>query len=89
MSGLFLRLLYYLILAFAIGTLAQVVTGYRKRPMFSTLVLGFIGVFLGDHIPGWFHVPHIIPPVFGISLLWSILSAVALILAYRLLRGRW
>ena len=89
MSGQLLRLLYYFILAFAIGTLAQVATGYLRRPMFTTLLLGFIGVFIGDRIPGLFHVPHIIPPVFGISILWSTLGAVALILAYRLLRGRW
>jgi uncharacterized membrane protein YeaQ/YmgE (transglycosylase-associated protein family) len=89
MQGQFLRILYYLILAFAIGTLAQVVTGYKRRPLFTTFLLGFIGVFLGDNIPRIFHVPYIIPPVFGISLFWSILGAVVLILIFRLLRGRW
>jgi uncharacterized membrane protein YeaQ/YmgE (transglycosylase-associated protein family) len=89
MSGQILRIFYYLVIAFVIGTLAQILTGYRKRALFTTLVLGFIGVVVGDKLAYTLRFPHIIPPIFGISIVWSILGAVVFILLYSLLRGRW
>jgi uncharacterized membrane protein YeaQ/YmgE (transglycosylase-associated protein family) len=88
MSGQILRIIYLVVLAFIIGTAAQLLTGYRKRPFFTTLLLGFIGVLIGDWLAFSLRLPHIIPPVFGISLLWSTLGAVAFILIYSLFRGR-
>jgi uncharacterized membrane protein YeaQ/YmgE (transglycosylase-associated protein family) len=88
MSGSFLQFAYYLVLAFIIGTLAQVVTGYKKRPLITTLVLGFLGVWAGDFLAFRLHFPHIIPPVFGISLVWSTVGATLFILGYGLLRGK-
>ena len=89
MSGWLVRFLFYLILAFVIGTAAQIFTGYHKRRILTTLVLGFIGVYAGDLTAQYFRLPSILPPIFGISLLWSILGAILFILAFRLLRGRW
>lgn len=88
MSGQILRIIYYILLAFIIGTLALLATGYKRRPLFTTLILGFIGVWLGDFLAAFFHLPPIIPEVFGISVLWSTLGAVAFILGYGLLRGK-
>ena len=89
MSGQILRVVYYLVLAFAIGTLALAITGYRKRPVLTTLILGFIGVASGDFLANRLHLPGIVPQVFGISILWSIVGAVIFIAAYNLLKGRW
>ena len=89
MSGLLLRLVYYLVIAFFIGTAAQLITGYRRHRIFTTFIIGFIGVMAGDFIANHFHFPHIVPQVFGISLVWSVLGAVVFILVFRLIRGRW
>ena len=89
MSGQILRLVYYIVLAFIIGTLALAITGYKKRPVLTTLILGFIGVATGDLLANRLHLPGIIPQVFGISILWSTIGAVVFILGYSLLRGRW
>jgi uncharacterized membrane protein YeaQ/YmgE (transglycosylase-associated protein family) len=77
------------VLAFIIGTLALAITGYKKRPVLTTLILGFIGVATGDLLANRLHLPDIIPQVFGISILWSTIGAVVFILGYSLLRGRW
>ncbi|MFH1675890.1 MAG: hypothetical protein ABIC40_02610, partial [bacterium] len=87
MQILFLRLLYYLIIAFVIGTVAQILTGYNKRRTLTTLILGFVGVVAGDVASAKLHLPLIIYPVFGISIVWSIVGAVIVILIYRLFRG--
>jgi uncharacterized membrane protein YeaQ/YmgE (transglycosylase-associated protein family) len=89
MSGHLVRILFYLILAFVVGTAAQIITGYHKRRVLTTLILGFVGVFAGDFIAQHFRFPHILPPVFGVSLVWSIVGAILFILAFRFLRGRW
>jgi uncharacterized membrane protein YeaQ/YmgE (transglycosylase-associated protein family) len=88
MSGWFLRLIYLLVLAFIIGSLAQMITGYRKRPVITTFVLGFIGVVVGDFAAKTLHLPWIIPPIFGIAIFWSIIGSVVFILLFALLRGR-
>ena len=86
-SGNILLILYYIAVAFLVGTVAQVVTGYNKRRLFTTFVLGFIGVMIGDLVARRFGLPdfHII----GISVLWSIACAVLFIVLFRLIRGRW
>lgn len=89
MSAIFLRLAYYIVIAFVVGTIAQVVTGYNKRRFFTTIMLGVIGVILGDRLASYFHLPYIIPPFFGVSLEWATLGAIIFILAYRLIRGEW
>lgn len=89
MSVSIVKLIYYLIISFVIGTIAQLITGYHKRRIFTTFVLGFIGVLAGDLIADYFGLPHIIRPFFGVSLLWSVVGAVIFILAFRLIRGRW
>jgi len=89
MREFFLRLLFYLVIAFVIGTVAQILTGYNKRRTLTTLLLGFVGVVAGDFISVKFHLPQIIIPIFGISIVWSIVGAVIVILVYRLLRGHW
>ncbi|HDS30189.1 MAG TPA: hypothetical protein ENN67_04010 [Firmicutes bacterium] len=88
MSGIWLQLAYYLVLAFIIGTLAQLITGYQKRKLITTLVLGFIGVFAGDRLTRLFKISFL-PRVFDIDIFWSILGAIVFILAFRLIRGRW
>jgi len=87
MPGYILRIIYYLVLAFAIGTLAQMATGYRKRRLFTTFVLGFIGVFIGDFVANRFNLPDFY--IFGFAMIWSILGAVIFILLFRLIRGEW
>ena len=89
MSGLLLILLYYLVIAFFVGTVAQLVTGYQKRRTFTTFILGFIGVVAGNYLAYHLRLPHIIPPFFSVSLVWSVAGAVIFILAFRLIRGRW
>ncbi len=86
-----LKLLYYLVIAFVVGTVAQFVTGYHKQRVFTTFLLGFVGVVLGDFFSYRLHLPpqHPLFFVFGISIPWSIIGAVLVILVYRLLRGRW
>ena len=90
MPGYFLFALYYLVMAFVIGTLAQILTGYRKRRLFTTVVLGFIGVMAGDLLSKHFGFPdlHIIN-IFNISIIWSTLGAVLFIVLFRLARGEW
>ncbi len=88
MSGKLLQLLYYVVIAFAVGTLAQVITGYNKRRLFTTMVLGFIGVVIGDYLARLLKI-NLWLNVFGISLPWAIIGAVLFIVAYRLIRGRW
>jgi uncharacterized membrane protein YeaQ/YmgE (transglycosylase-associated protein family) len=89
MSVSLVKLTYLLVIAFVIGTVAQLITGYHKRRIFTTFILGFIGVFAGDLIANYFHLPHILPPFFDVSLVWSVVGAVIFILAFRLIRGRW
>jgi uncharacterized membrane protein YeaQ/YmgE (transglycosylase-associated protein family) len=88
MSGSWLQLLYYLVIAFVIGTIAQILTGYQKRKIFTTLVLGFIGVICGDLVARYLNVGFL-PKIFGIDIFWSTVGAVVFILAYRVIRGRW
>ena len=59
------------------------------RRLFTTLVIGFACVIAGDYIAGFFLLPHIIPPFFGVSLIWAITGAVLFVLLFRLVRGRW
>lgn len=88
MPGTGLQIVYYFVIAFAVGTVAQLVTGYRKRTLLTTMVLGFIGVVCGDLFAKKAHFL-IQPKVFDISIFWSIAGAVLFILAYRLIRGKW
>lgn len=88
MSGHLLRLFYYVVVALGIGYLAQLITGYRKQRIFTTFILGLLGVLAGDFAayrlglpPDWF--------IFGISVVWSIAGAVIFILLFRLIRGSW
>ena len=87
MSGQWLRILYYLVIAFVIGTAAQILTGYRRRPLLTTLALGFIGVIAGDLIADRLHLPHLIS-VFDISIVWSTLGAVIFIVAFQALQEK-
>ena len=87
MSAQIHLLVYYLVLAFIIGTAAQLVTGYSKRRLFTTLILGFLGVAAGDFVSKYFGFWDFY--IFGISIIWSIAGAVLIILLFRLIRGRW
>jgi uncharacterized membrane protein YeaQ/YmgE (transglycosylase-associated protein family) len=87
MSGQILRIVYYLVVAFVIGTAAQYITGYHKQRVFTTFVLGFIGVIAGDFIASHFSLPDLY--FFGISILWSIFGAVVFVLLFRIIRGQW
>lgn len=87
MSGYLLRLIYYIVIAFVIGTIAQLITGYHKHRTFTTLILGFAGVIVGDFLSNHFNLPDIY--FFGISIFWSILGAIIFILLFRLIRGKW
>ncbi len=89
MDTLLVRLLYYFLIAFAIGTLAQLLTGYHKRRVFTTLIIGFVGVIAGDYIARFLHLPHIIPPYFGVSLIWAVVGSVLFVFLFRVIRGRW
>jgi len=89
MAVLAVRVLYYLIIAFAIGTIAQLVTGYHKHRIFTTFIIGFVGVLAGDWFAHTLRLRHIIPPFYGVSLVWSIVGAVLFIMLFRLVRGRW
>jgi len=88
MSDRLLLLVYYILIAFVIGTVAQVITGYHKRRTLTTLILGFIGVVAGDIAAKRFHL---FDPLyfFDISVGWAIVGAVLFILVFRLIRGRW
>lgn len=87
MSGYLLRILYYLVVAYVIGTAAQYLTGYRKQRVFTTFIIGFIGVVAGDLVAYHFHLFDF--QFFGISIIWSILGAVVFVLIFRLIRGQW
>jgi uncharacterized membrane protein YeaQ/YmgE (transglycosylase-associated protein family) len=87
MPGYFLRILYYLVVAFAIGTVAQYATGYSRQRIFTTFILGFIGVMAGDFVAYHFHLFDF--RFFGISIMWSLLGAVVFVLLFRLVRGQW
>lgn len=87
MQGYILRIVYYLVIAFVIGTAAQYATGYRKQRVFTTFVLGFIGVIAGDFVASRFGLIDF--TYFGISIGWSILGAVVFVLIFRLIRGQW
>ncbi|HEX9744019.1 MAG TPA: hypothetical protein VGB30_01195, partial [bacterium] len=82
MSGILVRLTYYVVIAFLIGTVAQLVTGYNKRRFFTTTFLGFIGVWLGNWIATYFHWRTLLPQFFGISIEYSILFSIAFILIW-------
>jgi uncharacterized membrane protein YeaQ/YmgE (transglycosylase-associated protein family) len=87
MSVYLLRILYYLVVAFVIGTVAQYLTGYSKHRIFTTFILGFIGVMAGDMVSYYFHLFDY--KFFGISMMWSILGAVVFVLIFRFIRGKW
>jgi len=91
MGSILLRLLYYLVIAFFVGTVAQYITGYHRQRVFSTFLLGFVGVILGDFFSYRLNLPphHAWFFFFGISIPWSLIGAVLVVLVYRLLRGRW
>jgi len=78
-----------IVIALVVGTIAQLVTGYRKHRIFTTLVLGLIGVFIGNYAAYRFHLPHMYMYFFDVSIFWAIVGAVLFIVVFRLIRGRW
>jgi len=89
MSGKTVLFIWYLVLAFIIGTLAQILTGYQKRALLTTFIIGFIGIWLGDWLGNHFALPSILPRFFGISIFWALLMSIGFIILYRFIRGRW
>ncbi len=87
MPAILLRVAIYLVIAFLVGTIAQLATGYHKRRIFTTVILGLLGVAAGDYASryiGFLNVNFI-----DISIIWSIAGAVLFILLFRLIRGSW
>ena len=87
MSGNILIFIAYVVIAFIVGTVAQLVTGYHKHRIFTTMILGLIGVIAGDLASKKFGFPDF--HLFDISIFWSFAGAIIFILLFRLIRGRW
>jgi uncharacterized membrane protein YeaQ/YmgE (transglycosylase-associated protein family) len=55
--GTFIDLLLCLILAAALGIVAQRILGFKLGGLFVNIFIGFIGAVLGREMVHWFHLP--------------------------------
>jgi uncharacterized membrane protein YeaQ/YmgE (transglycosylase-associated protein family) len=85
------ELLILLIVAAVIGALGQLVAGYTAGGCLASIILGFIGAFLGRWLSTQLELPDIFIVHFrGIDfpLLWSIIGAALFVALLSLISGR-
>ena len=67
--------LILLVMAAVLGVLSQRVLGYQLGGMVVSIILGFIGAFVGKEMAGWFHLPVIFDVTIGdrrFPVIWSL-----------------
>ena len=85
------ELVVLLLIAAVIGAVGQAVAGYTAGGCLVSIVLGFIGAFLGRWLAGQLGLPDIFVIEVGgvdIPLLWSIIGAALFVALLSLIGGR-
>lgn len=92
-----ISILLLLLIAGICGTLGQSIAGYSRGGWVTSIVIGFIGAFLGLWIGGKLHLQEPFTVHFGgqsYPILWSIIGSAVLVLVlslftHRRRRGEW
>lgn len=83
--------LLLLLVAAIIGAIGQAIAGFSTPGCAMSIVIGFVGAFIGRWAQGAFKLPMWLPVKVGgttFPIVWSVLGAAALVLVLRLVLGR-
>ncbi|HEX8237862.1 MAG TPA: GlsB/YeaQ/YmgE family stress response membrane protein [Abditibacteriaceae bacterium] len=83
--------LLLLLVAAIIGSIGQAIAGYSTPGCAMSIVIGFVGAFIGRWLQAQFKLPMFLPVRVGgttFPVIWSVIGAVLLVLVLRLVLGR-
>jgi uncharacterized membrane protein YeaQ/YmgE (transglycosylase-associated protein family) len=83
--------LLLLLVAGIIGGLGQAIAGYSTPGCAMSIVIGFVGAFVGRWLQTQLKLPEFLPVKVGgttFPIVWSVIGAALLVLALRLILGR-
>jgi uncharacterized membrane protein YeaQ/YmgE (transglycosylase-associated protein family) len=87
-----LELIVYLVIAGVCGAIARAVAGGTGRGFIVSVLLGFVGVFIGTWLARLLHLPQLFVVTIGghpFPIVWSIVGGIVLVfIAHLLLRPR-
>ena len=73
------------LVALVAGLIAEAVVGKRRRNPVTTIIIGFIGAFVGAILARLLGLPHLIT-IEGLSLIWTIIGASVVVFVWHLIR---
>lgn len=86
-----IQLVVLLLIAGVCGSVARALVGSSRGGCLVSIVLGFIGAYLGGLLAGHFNLPEPLPLTIGgtsFPVMWSIIGASLFVAALTLLAGR-
>jgi uncharacterized membrane protein YeaQ/YmgE (transglycosylase-associated protein family) len=81
-----IRILILLIIAAICGSLGASIAGSSKKGCLVSIVLGFIGAYIGSWLSQQLHIREIIN-IQGIPVIWSIIGAALFVAVINLISG--
>jgi uncharacterized membrane protein YeaQ/YmgE (transglycosylase-associated protein family) len=82
------EVIVYLVIAAFCGAVARVIAGGTTRGFILSVMVGFLGAFIGHWMARAFHVPALYSVVIGghpFPIVWSILGGIALVVVGQIL----
>jgi uncharacterized membrane protein YeaQ/YmgE (transglycosylase-associated protein family) len=83
--------LLLLLVAAIIGSIGQAIAGYSTPGCAMSIVIGFVGAFIGRWLQAQLKLPMFLPVSVGgttFPVIWSVIGAALLVLLLRLVLGR-
>jgi uncharacterized membrane protein YeaQ/YmgE (transglycosylase-associated protein family) len=84
-----LGFLLLLVIGAICGAVAEIVVGYSPGGFLTSVVVGFVGAWIGDRLAGPLHLPSLlVVRIEGhtLEIVWTVLGSILLLVAVSLLR---